>query len=215
MSDRALARIGGWCGVVGPLALAVYFGAPALTGWPYAGAAPADLAQYALAHQMLFFAGAWFQVTGTLLSVVFFLAIVQLAGATARLAGLLVVVAATALLSLVLVEAALLVAVPIAAATGDLATVATTFALSNGPFARVFPLAPSSVTYVALGVVILGSTVVGRRFGQVALAIGIAFELTGMLAIVSPVGLIAAIALSAGQALWILAAAAALLRRNG
>jgi hypothetical protein len=69
-------------------------------------------------------------------SIVFFLAIVQLAGAAVRLPGPLVIVASAALLGLVLVEAALLMRVPLAASNRDSATVVT-FDLSIGVFARV------------------------------------------------------------------------------
>jgi hypothetical protein len=186
----------GLCGIAGPMALTVYFAAPALTNWPYAGASAAQLTAYATGHQTLFFAGAWFQATGTLLSIVFFLAIVQLAGAPTRLPGLVVIVASAALLSLVLVEAALLIEVPLAAANGDSAAVVTTFALSNGVFARVFPLAPASATYIGLGVVILGSRVMHRGFGYVAVGLGVAFEVAGIVAVFTIVGLILAIVLS-------------------
>ena len=72
------------CGIAGPLSLTVYFAAPAFTNWPYAGASVAQLTSYAASHQGLFYAGAWFQATGTLLSVIFFLAIVHLARAATR-----------------------------------------------------------------------------------------------------------------------------------
>ena len=204
---RSLAAI---CGIAGPVALTVYFAAPALTGWPFSGTSAGQLRAYALSHQTLFYAGAWFQVTGTLLCVVFFLAIVQLSGSIARLSGLLVIAASTALLSLVLVEAALLVAVPSAAAAGDTATMVTTFDLSNGTFVRVFPLAPASITYIALGAVIVGSGLLRRWFGLAAIALGIAFELAGVIAVISAIGLIVTIVLSVGQELWIVAAAIAL-----
>jgi hypothetical protein len=206
---RTLAAV---CGFAGPIFLAIYFAAPAFSNWPYAGATAGQLTSYALSHQTLFYAGAWFQVTGTLLCVIFFLAILQLAGSTTRLTGLLVVVASTTLLGLVLVEAALLVAVPMAAASGDTATVVTTFDLSNGVFVRVFPLAPASVSFIALGVVILGSGVFHRWFGFGAMGLGIAFELAGIVAVLSSAGLILTIVLSVGQELWILAAAIALWR---
>jgi hypothetical protein len=70
-------------------------------------------------------------------SIVFFLAIVQLAGAAVRLPGPLVIVASAVLLGLVLVEAALLMRVPLVASNRDSATVVTTFDLSIGVFARV------------------------------------------------------------------------------
>ena len=200
------------CGIAGPIALTVYFAAPALSNWPYAGASAAQLASYALGHQRLFYAGAWLQVTGTLLSVAFFLAIVDLARATSRLPGVLVIACSTALLGLVLVEAALLVAVPMAAANGDSATVVTTFDLSNGVFVRIFPLAPASITYIALGAVILGSEVLHRWFGLTAVGLGIAFELAGLIAVFSTGGLVLTIVLSTGQELWIVAAAISLLR---
>lgn len=97
----ASTRVRSWaaiCGIAGPLALSVYFAAPALAAWPLSGTSASQLREYALGHQTLFYAGAWFQVTGTLLCVVFFLAIVQLSGSIGRLSGLLVIAAATALL---------------------------------------------------------------------------------------------------------------------
>ena len=214
METMAIRRIAATCGIAGPLALTVYFAVPAFLGWPYAGVPAIQLKTYAVDHQTLFYAGAWFQVTGTLLCVVFFLAILHLAGATARLSGVLVIVASTALLGLVLVEAALLVAVPSAAATGDTATMVTTFDLTNGAFVRVFPLAPASVTYLALGLVITRSDVLRRWFGLAAISLGIAFELAGSLAVFSGTGMIATIVLSAGQELWIVAAAIALWRSS-
>src|SRR5260370_17569858 len=103
-----------------------------------------------------------------LLCVVFHLSIDKLAGAASRLPGLVVIVASAALLGLVLVEAALLTEVPLAAATGDSATVVTTFDLSNGVFARGFPLAPASAAYVGLGAGILAPSVLHPSFRHVA-----------------------------------------------
>lgn len=211
-SEPALRSLAVFCGLAGPLALTLYFAAPAFSNWPHAGAPAAQLSSYALSHQGLFYAGAWFQVTGTLLCVVFFLAILQLARATTRLPGVLVIVASTTLLGLVLVEAALLVAVPSAAAVGDTATVVTTFDLSNGVFVRVFPLAPASVSYVALGAVLLGSDLIHRWIGFVAIGLGIAFELAGVISVITSAGLILTVALAAGQEFWIVAAAIALWR---
>ena len=212
--ERTVRSVAALCGIAGPVALTIYFVAPALSGWPYAGASAVQLTRFALEHQTLFYAGAWFQVTGTLLCVAFYLALLQLVGATTRLPGLLVIVAGTTLLGLVLVEAALLVAVPTAAATGDTSTVVTAFDLSNGVFVRVFPLAPASVSYLALGAVLLGSGLLHRWFAWAAIGLGIAFELAGLIAVISAVGLVLTIVLSVGQELWIVAAAVALWRQK-
>ena len=208
-----LERIAAAAGFGGAALLVAYFTAPALLSWPYAGDTPTHLAAYAESHQGLFYAGAWLQSTGTLLSVVFFLGLVLLAGALNRLPGIVVVVAATALLAVVLIESAFLVAVPMAASSGDLAGVSTTFDLSNGVFVRVFPLAPSTATYIALGIVLLPSAVLARPFAYAALAIGVAFEVAGLASIFTSWAVIAAAVMGAAQAAWVVAAAVALWRR--
>lgn len=212
--QERISRLASICGIAGPLLLVAYFSIPAFVAWPYSGASPSRLMAYASAHQSLFYAGAWLQGTGTLLCVVFFLALVDLASATGRLPGMLAIVSSAVLLAVVLVEGAFLIAVPLAASAGDAAAVSTTFELSNGAFLRVFPLAPATATYAALGLVILGSGVLHRWFGYAAIALAAAFELAGIAAIVSAAALIVIAALSAAQALWIAAAAAATWRKS-
>jgi len=146
------------------------------------------------------------------LSVVLFLALVKLAAPGGSVAGLVVVVGSAALLAVVLVEAAFLVAVPLAAAAGDDATVATAFAMSNGVFVRIFPLAPASATLIALGLVLRAAGLLDRRLATAAIALGFGFEVAGIVAIVSVAGVAAVIVLSVGQAAWTLVAGVALLR---
>jgi hypothetical protein len=210
----SLPRWGAVCGIAGPVALTIYFVAPAFANWPYAGAPTEDLIGYASTHAILFFAGAWFQATGALLSVLFFLVLRQLSSARDDLAGTVVSVAAALLLAVVLVEAALLVAVPVGAAAGDAATVTTTFTLSNGVFARVFPLAPAPLIFGGLGVLLLRGDVLPRAFAVTALGLAILFELAGIAAIFSTAGLIFAVAMSILQEIWIVAAAVALWRTS-
>lgn len=194
-------------GVLGPVLLAAYFTAPALTGWPYAGASPDELIRYARSHEVLFYAGGWLQATGALLSVLFFLVLLQLSGRQGALEVRATLVGAALLLAIVVVEAALLEAVPIAAATGDRATVATTFALSDGVFARIFPLAPAPLLFAGAGFTLLRSAVLHRGFALSALAVAVLFELAGIAAIFGTAGLVAAIVMSVVEAIWILAAA--------
>ena len=173
----------GLSGIAGPIALTVYFGAPAFLGWPYAGGRATDLAAYASSHETLFYAGAWFQAVGTLLSVVFFAGLVALSGSTTQVTRLMTIVASPSLLAVVLIEAAFLVAVPAAAVAGDLATVATTFALSNGTFARVFAIGPAPATYIALGLMLDGGRPLGVGFARGALVLGVAFAAAGLIAV--------------------------------
>ncbi len=207
-ADR-LRLLGTVAGVAGPLLLVIYFAAPAVTHWPYAGAKPKELVDYADSHSLLFYAGGWLQATGALLSIVFFLALLKLSGTATRMSGLATTVGCALLLSVVVIEAALLEAVPVAASAGDTATVATTFALSNGVFARIFPLAPAPLLFAGIGFA-LRPAALGPRFGRSALVVAALFVAAGVAAIFGTVGLIFAIVMSVVQAVWILTAAIAL-----
>jgi len=210
MTDQLLRKLGGVCGIIGPLLLTMYFATPAFVSWPTAGASPDQLMQYAKTHEVIFYLGAWLQATGALLCVVFFLVLVQLAGAQRYLAGLITIVAVALLLTVVVIEAAMLVAVPFGADNNDAATVATTFALSNGVFVRVFPLAPATAVFAGVAAVLFRSHVLAVGFAWAALAIAALFELAGIAAIFSAAGLILAILLSIAQEVWIVAAAVGL-----
>jgi len=210
MTDQSLRKFGMACGIIGPLLLTMYFATPAFVSWPTAGAPPDQLMQYAKAHEVIFYLGAWLQATGALLCVVFFLVLVQLAGAQRYLAGLITIVAVSLLLTVVVIEAAMLIAVPFGADNNDAPTVATTFALSNGVFVRVFPLAPATAVFAGVAAVLFRSRVLATGFAWTALAVAALFELAGIAAIFSAAGLILAILLSIAQEVWIVAAAVGL-----
>ena len=210
MTDRSLSKFGMACGIIGPILLTFYFATPAFVSWPSAGTPPDQLMQYAKTHEAVFYLGAWLQATGALLCVVFFLVLVQLAGAQRYLAGLITIVAVSLLLTVVVIEAAMLIAVPFGADNNDAPTVATTFALSNGVFVRVFPLAPATAVFAGVAAVLFRSRVLATGFAWTALAVAALFELAGIAAIFSAAGLILAILLSIAQEVWIVAAAVGL-----
>lgn len=209
MSPNRLGVLGALAGIAGPILLVIYFAAPAVTHWPYAGASPGELVKYANTHALLFYAGGWLQATGALLSIVFFLVLLKLSETTLRLSGLATIVGCALLLAVVVVEAALLEAVPMAASAGDTVTVTTTFALSNGVFARVFPLAPAPLLFLGIGFA-LEPTVLSRGWARSAQAVGMLFLVAGLAAIFGTAGLIFAIVMSIVEAGWILTAAVAL-----
>ena len=210
--DLRLNRLGAVAGILGPLLLAAYFGAPALAAGPFAAAAPDALVAYARSHELLFYAGGCLQATGALLSGLFLLLLVQLSGARDHLEGLVVAVGVAVPLSVVLVEAALLEAVPKTASSGDRATVATTFALSNGVFARIFPLAPAPIISACVGFALRRRSVIPRAFGTAALVVAVLFVVAGVAGVFGLAGLVLAIIMSIVEAVWILAAAIALAR---
>ena len=204
---RQLRILAVMAGIAGPVLLAAYFITPALASWPYAAESPGKLTAYATAHRLLFYAGGWLQATGALLSIVFFLVLLQLSGARDTLAGSATLTGCAVLLSVVVVEAALLEAVPIAAANGDRATVATAFALSNGVFARIFPLAPAPLVFAGIGFALSGTSILPPVFARTAVVISGLFLIAGLAAVFATAGLILAIVMSGVEAVWILAAA--------
>ncbi len=108
------------------------------------------------------------------------------------------------------IEAALLIAVGVAAFNHDSVTVATTFSLSNGVFVRVFPLAPAPLVFLGVGLSLVHSDILPRAFGQSALVLAALFEVAGIAAIFGTVGVVLAVVMSITEAIWIAAAAIAL-----
>jgi hypothetical protein len=211
MTATTFRRLVAVSGILGPIALAVYFAAPWLVNWPMGNVTSEQLASFASHNRSIFFLGAWFQGVGSVLSVVFFIGIVYLARATNRLAGLVVVAASAVLLALSLVEGAFLMTVPLAVASGHAATAQTTFDLSTTTFVHVFPVVPVPAVLFSLGAVILGSRLLPRSLGTAALAIGAAFEIVGFAALFNEAFLIPVIGLLVIDEIWIIAAALSLL----
>src|SRR5215831_11832068 len=96
-----LEKLGAAAGIVGPILLALYFGAPAVTGWPYSGASPDALTEYARSHALLFYLGGWLQATGSVLSVIFFLVLLQESNRRNEFEGAVVLLGAAVLLAIV------------------------------------------------------------------------------------------------------------------
>jgi hypothetical protein len=138
-----------------------------------------------------------------------------LSGGRSTLAGSATLTGCALLLSVVAIEAAMLEALPIAAANGDRATVATTFALSNGVFARIFPLAPAPLVFAGIGFALSQTSMLPRVFARTALLISGLFLIAGLAAVFATAGLILAIVMSVIEAVWIAAAAIALARTTG
>jgi hypothetical protein len=207
--ERRLRILGALAGILGPVLLAAYFTVPALTNWPDAAESPAKLTAYANAHRLLFYSGGWLQVTGALLSIVFLLVLLQLSGARGTLAGSVALTGCAVLLSVVVVEAALLEVVPAAAANGDQGAVATAFTLANGVFTRIYALAPAPLVFAGIGFALSGTSILPRVFARSAVLISGLFLIAGLVAAFSNAGLTFATVMSVVEAIWIPAAAIA------
>jgi len=196
-------------GLAGAAALGASFGLPPHP--PPLTAPLAALTRYATSHHHTLLAAAWLEGTGTLLQVIFVLALAHLAGTRAGLAGRITTVACTAVLGVSLVYDVMLIAIAQSAALGGPQT--TTAVVAYGLFAaveHVFLIAPPLL--LPLGLILLRTPLLPRAFAWLAVilgALGPILGLAGLLTVTAnnngPTG--AAInALLAAQGLWIAAA---------
>jgi hypothetical protein len=202
------------CGILGTVLLGLYFGVGFSTGLAQlsSAATQTQVVSVATQYHTLWYLGTWLQATGSLLSVVFFLALVQKSGATARLAGLLTIVGSAVLLAVVLIEGVFTIDLAQAAANGHLETSLTSFDLMT-VFTYIYPIVPAPVIFLGLGTILLGSRLLPRVFGFLAFGLGFAFAVVGLIALfTTPILSIVVLSL---QSLWVLAAALTLLVSAG
>jgi hypothetical protein len=209
--------LAGAAGLTGAAALAASF--TVLPAPPALTAPLAVLTSYVASHHYAMLAAAWLEGTGTLLYVIFVLALVHLAGPRSGLAGRVTGLAAAVVLAVSLVYDLMLIAIAQSATFGG--RLAATALVAYGLFAaaeHLFLLAPPLL--LPLGLILLRAPVLPRPFGLLAViigAVGPVLGLAGLFTVTAnnngPTG--AAInALVAAQGLWIIAAAATLpLRR--
>src|SRR5262249_31123432 len=136
---RAPVVLAAVCGVVGTLAL---IGSFRLNPGPPDGLTPGQLVDWAVQHHTTIVFGGWLQGIGSLLTVVFALALVHLAGATHRFAGWATLLAGGAILLVSLVEVTFYLAASQAAMMGDVATSTIANALIKA-VQHVFLIAPA------------------------------------------------------------------------
>lgn len=199
-------------GILGVILLGTYFGVGFSVGLTQlsSSATMAQVVRLGIQYHNLWLLGAWLQATGSLLCVVFFLALVQKTGGTAQLAGMLTMVGASILLAVVLIEGVFTMDLAQAAVDGHQITALTSFDIMT-VFTYIYPIAPAPLIFLPLGTILLRSPLLPRVFGYLALALGCAFAIVGLVGLFTT-SLITLIVLSL-QSLWILAAAITLLVR--
>jgi len=200
--------------MLGPLMLAAYFAAPLLEP-PLARLvyAPhpttAQVVDIGRRYHELLYAGTWLQATGALLAVIFFLALADLTGGTRPLAAKITQLGSAVLLAVVLAEVVFTLTWASAAVDGQATSSRASFDLMSA-FIRVFPLVPAPALYLSVGVLLLGIPVLPSAFARLALALGAAFAVTGLIGIFLSAAAAATAGLSGLQVVWVIAAAIAL-----
>ncbi len=195
------------CGIIGPAILVTSF---IINPAPPADHTTDDLRAFAIRHHNAIVFGGWLQGMGSLLIVLFTLALVHRANATHRLAGWITLLAGTSILMVSLVEIAFYLGAVQATESGDTASALASNNLIKA-VQHVFLIAPALL--LPLGFVLLGSDVLPRAFAYLSLAMGAALQVLGLLGLFSVLQPVIDILLII-QAFWFVAAAVALLVRG-
>jgi hypothetical protein len=205
MSIKLFRRLSGLSGIIGVILLGISF---TINPGPPANTTTAQLMAFANQNFTSILWGAWLQAVGPLLIVLFAFALVSLAGATTRLAGWMTLFGGAILMTVSLVEITLYMGTLYATTTKFVS-----FDLIHAVQHLYFIVAAPSL-FLPLGAVLLGSAVLPRVFGYLALALGAAFAILGVV-FLSSLTLPATVLASAGiQAFWWLAAAITLIVRS-
>ena len=194
-------------GLAGTCMLIVSF---AINAGPPAGASGAQLTAFGQQNFDAILWGAWLQAVGPVFIVVFAFAIVVLAGATARLAGWMTLFGAATLMTVSLVEI-----------TGYIGTLHTSpAAMAEISYVLIhsvqhlYFIVAAPALWLPLGLVILGSGVLPRILGYLALALAAGYALAGVLTLLDLTVPVAVQISASVQVLWWLAAAGTVIIRT-
>ena len=211
MSTRLFRVLTAFAGIAGVVALGYYYSVP--FPLPPASATPEQVVQFAVRYHDAVFLDTWIQAVGSLLTTVFFLALVFLAGATNRFAGWMTMLASALTLAVGLAEGTFALAAVQAGMFGHEQTAVTCLDLTN-VFVHIFLIVPAPLLFLALGTALRRTPVLPQVFSFLALGLGVAFAIAGFAGWFSVVALTAGIFLLIGQELWVLIAAITLILRT-
>lgn len=172
---------------------------------PQSDSTPAQLVAFVNQYHTSILIGSWLQTISPILIVSFGLALAHLAGATRNLAGSILLLG-----SLILVLVSLLEVTFYLSTAYNPVTVGTIGLDIIRAIQHLYSIVAAPTLFFPLAVIILGSHIIPRVFGYVALGLGSAFAILGMLALFSPIQYIVDY-LAYTQGLWWLSAAIALL----
>ena len=211
MSTKLFRMLTALSGIIGVIMLITSF---SINPGPPPNATGAQLIAFGNQYYTQILWGAWLQAVGPLLIVLFAFAIVCLAGATTRLAGWMTMFGGTILMTVSLVEI-----------TFYMSALNTT-PLNNNPAAmglislalihsvqHLYFIVGAPALFIPLGVVILSSRVLPRVFGYLALVLGAAFAIAGVVFLFDLTLPVLVQAFAGVQVLWWLAAAIILIVR--
>ena len=174
-------------------------------------ATASDIVAFGNSYHTTILIDTWLQQIGTILSVVFALALVHLAGTSQTLAGKLTLLTSTVIVSLSLAEGTFALGAVQAGNNGHADAALTCFDLTN-VFIHIFLLAPS--LFLMLGLALRRTVLLPKVFVVMAIISGILFQTLGVIALFNEKALVIVIGILMLQNLWTIAASVTLLVRK-
>ena len=198
MSTRLFRILSALSGIAGVIMLITSF---SINPGPPSNATSAQLIAFGNQYYTSILWGSWLQAVGPLLNVLFAFAIVCLAGATTRLAGWMTMFGGAILMMVSPIEITFYI--------GALYTTTTGLISQDLIHAvqHLYFIVAAPALFLPLGAVILGSRVLPRVFGYLALVLGATFAILGVVSLYSLTLPVVVIAFAGLQTLWWLAAA--------
>jgi hypothetical protein len=208
MPKRSFCIFSGLSGIIGVVLIGVSFN---INPGPPPGATNAELMRFGQQYYASVLWGAWLQAVGPALIVLFAFSLVHLAGATQRLSGWMTFFGAATLMTVSLIE----ITFYISALQPDPPMMPFISSKIISAVQHLYFIVAAPALFLPLGVVLLGSSILPRLFGYLALLLATAFATLGvifLLTLTLPAGVTA---VAGVQALWWLAAALTLIVRSG
>jgi hypothetical protein len=205
---RSFCILCGLSGVTGVVLILLSF---AINNGPPQGATSADLVKFGQQNYAHILWGAWLQAVGPVLIVLFAFALVHLAGATQRLAGWMTLFGATILMTVSLIE----ITFYISALNPDPTIMPSISLKLISAVQHLYFVVAAPSLFLPLGIVLVGSPILPRVFGYLALLLATAFAALGIIFLLRLTLPNAVTAFGGVQALWWLAAAITLIVRSG
>jgi len=200
------------CGLIGTIALTLYFSAP--FNWlplPPPDATIGQISEFGKKYHTAILIDTWLQQFGTILSVVFALALVQLAGTSKTFAGRLTLLSCTVITSLSLAEGTFALGALQSGDNGHLDAALTCFELTN-VFVHIFLLAPS--LFLMLGFALRGTNILPKFFISAAITLGVLFQSLGIIALFNNKFILVVVGILMIQNLWTIAVSFFLLAKT-
>jgi hypothetical protein len=201
---RSFCILSGLSGVTGVVLIMVSF---AINNGPPPGATSAELVKFGQQNYANILWGAWLQAVGPVLIVLFAFALVHLAGATQRLVGWMTLFGATILMTVSLIE----ITFYISALNPDPTIMPSISLKLISAVQHLYFVVAAPSLFLPLGIVLVGSPILPRVFGYLALLLATGFAALGVIFLLRLTLPNAVTAFGGVQALWWLAAAITLI----